>query len=636
MTDPAERESLPHSDLPIGVLDSRCVVDAFCSGVRRAFATLRRTSFVFGDGDSAVWQRSAGRVDVVEVSPGACLTQFGAAGNDASFVERPRSTQRGNRRRYSERLRLVRWLVCVLLVGVTACGAPSASPTTNASVLTSVDLATSASTTIPATEPGGGTPSSSPVTTPQVAVAAIVAPSVEDTIAVDAVPTAMATGSGRLWIASTGDIVAIDPASGTTSARVAVPGIVAMTLDTNFATSSADPPRLAACSADQTVEIGTVSGAISASYPYGCTGIAAGAGGLWIVSDDKLVELGPQGDLLGTFDVDHGLGVAATSESVWVIEAGSGHAQLREIDHYTGATVTTYALDGTAEAVVADDAGVWVSERSGDGVSTLVGFGTAGNSLPRRYLSGSGGTGLDFSGQFLWAASANGVSVVDTSSGELVGSWMLSASSPAASAVRLVAADGRVFISGRVAEGVQRVHPGTFGDSMRSQDAPVPTRIEVGSGCPTSIANTASAEPTPFVNPDPTGLADTFVPGQPTAAIICRYGDVKRTLSALGSTTYVGGALRRHARLDAEEAVKLANTFNDAVPAPYTSSCTIDPDGPAYTAVAFSIPGRRDVDVWYKDHPSCPSVSNGVRDAELINPYRADIVNLLDKDLASN
>ena len=85
--------------------------------------------------------------------------------------------------------------------------------------------------------------------TPRVAVAAIVPPSVEDTIAVDAAPTAMATGSRRLWIASSGDIVAIYPASGTTSARVAVPGIVAMTLDTNIATTSADPPRLAACSA---------------------------------------------------------------------------------------------------------------------------------------------------------------------------------------------------------------------------------------------------------------------------------------------------------------------------------------------------------------------------------------------------
>ena len=448
----------------------------------------------------------------------------------------------------------------------------------------------------------------------------------------------MATGSRRLWIASTDDIVAIDPASGTTSARVAVTGTVAMTLDTNIATTSADPPRLAACSAEQTVEIGTVSDAISASYPYGCTGIAVGGGALWIVSDDKLVELGSQGDLIGMVNVDHGLGVAATNEAVWVIEGGSGQAELCEIEPHTGATVTTYALDGLPEAVVADDAGVWVSERTDAGVSTLLGFGTAGNSLPRRYLAGSGGTGLDFSGQFLWVASANGVSVVDTSSGELVGSSMLSATSPAASAVRLVAADGRVFISGRVAEAVQRVRPGTFGDSMRWHDAPAPTRIEVDSGCPTSIAIAASAElETPFANPDPTGLAGTLVPGQPTGAIICRYGDVETTLTALGSTAYIGGALRQHARLDADAAVQLANTFNDTVPAPFVSSCTADLDGPAYTAVAFSIPGRGDVDVWYEDYANCPSLSNGVREVgPLINGYGADIGNLLAEDLAAN
>jgi hypothetical protein len=356
------------------------------------------------------------------------------------------------------------------------------------------------------------------------------------------------------------------------------------------------------------------------------------------VSDDKLVEFGPQGDLIGTVQVDHGLGVAATNEAVWVIEGGSGQAQLREIEPSVGTTVTTYALDGRPEAVVADDAGQWVSERSDDGVSTLLGFGTAGNSLPRRYLPGSGGTGLDFSGQFLWAASANGVSVVDTNSGELVGSSMLSATSPAASAVRLVAADGHVFISGRVAEVVQRVQPGTFGDSMRWDDAPAPTRIEVDSGCPTSIANAASAElETPFANPDPTGLADSLVPGQPAAAIVCRYGDVGATVSALGSTAYVGGALRRHARLDAGAAVHLANTFNHTVPAPFVSSCTADLDGPAYIAVAFSIPGRSDVDVWYQDYANCPSLSNGVRDAgPLINGYGAEIGNLLDEDLAAN
>jgi len=507
----------------------------------------------------------------------------------------------------------VRVLAAVLLIGATSCATHSAIDTEDA------------------------TPSS-PSTTPGLAAATSVPPSLEDTIAVDAAPTAMATGSRRLWIASAGDIVAIDPASGTTTARVAVPGVVAMTLDTNIATTSADPPRLAACSAEQTIEIGTQSGAISASYPYGCTGMAIGAGALWIVNDDKLVKLGPQGDLIGTVDVDHGLGVAATNEAIWVIEGASAQAQLREIDPYVGTTVTTYALEGRPEAVVADDAGVWVSERSDDGVSTLVGFETAGGSLPRRSLPGSGGTGLDFSGQFLWVASASGISIIDTTSGALVGSSVLPSSSPAISAVRLVAADGRVFISGRVADVVQRVQPGTFGDSTRWNDLPAPTRIEVDSGCPKSIANAAAPGlETPFMNPDASGLADTLVPGQPVAAILCRYGDVETTLTALGSTAYVGGALRQHARLDAEASLHLANTFNDTVPAPFVSSCTPDLDGPAYTVVAFSIPGRGDVDVWYEDYIGCPSLSNGVRRADpLINGYGADIANLLDQDLAAN
>lgn len=129
-------------------------------------------------------------------------------------------------------------------------------------------------------------------------------------------PTAIATGAKRLWIASPTAIVALDPGTDAITAHVPAAGTIAMTLDTNIATSSADPPRLAACSLHQTVEIGTVSGAISATYPWGCTGIAAGAGALWIARDVQLVELGPQGDLVSTVDLDDGLGVAATNDAI--------------------------------------------------------------------------------------------------------------------------------------------------------------------------------------------------------------------------------------------------------------------------------------------------------------------------------
>ena len=291
-------------------------------------------------------------------------------------------------------------------------------------------------------------------------------------------------------------------------------------------------------------------------------------------------------------------------------------------------TIATFPLDGTPDAVIANDAGVWVSERSDDGPETLVGFGTPSNPQVRRYPPGSGGTGLDFSGRFLWVASDDGnISVVDTNTGDLVDPSMPSAGGPAVAAVRLVAADGQVFITGREGDAVQRVQPGSFGESKRWGDAFTPNRIEVGSGCPASIANGASVTTdAPFANPDPNGLAEALIPGRPDGAVICRYTDVETSVSALGSTAYVGGALHQQAALDSAAAVELANTINTAVAADFVSSCTPDFDGPEYTAVAFSVPGRSDIDICYQDYNGCPLLSNGQRTVSpLINGFGADV-----------
>ena len=409
-----------------------------------------------------------------------------------------------------------------------------------------------------------------------------------------------------------------------------------MTLDTNIATSSADPPRLAACSLHQTVEIGTVSGAISATYPWGCTGIAVGAGALWIVRDVQLVELGPHGDLVSTVDVDDGLGVAATNDAIWVIEGGSGHPQLREMQPGLHTTIATFSLDAKPDGVIADDAGVWVSERSEDGTETLLGFGPPSNPHLRRYPPGSGGTGLDFSGRFLWVANNDGdVSIVDTNTGGLVAFPALPSTAPVMSAVRLVAADGHVFATGRETNAVQRVQPGPFGDTMRWGETPTPTRVEVTSGCPVSIASAATVfAATPFVNPDPTGLTETLVPGHPHGALICQYDDVEATVSSLGSTTYVGGALREQATVDANDAVRLASAANVAVAPGYTSTGTPDLNGPQFTVVVFSIPGRSDVDIWYEEYAGSLGLSNGRRGiSPLINGFGADFSRLLDADL---
>lgn len=463
-----------------------------------------------------------------------------------------------------------------------------------------------------------------------------VAPSVDARLVVADSPTAIATGSKRLWIASSNEIVALDPTTATVTAHVPTVGTVAMTLDTNIATSSADPPRLAACSLHQTIEIGTVSGAISATYPWGCTGITVGAGALWIVRDVQLVELGPQGDLVSTVDVDEGLGVAATNDAIWVIEGGSGHPQLREMQPGFHTTIATFPLDAKPDGVIADDAGVWVSERSDDGTETLFGFGTSSNPHLRRYPPGSGGTGLDFSGRFLWVANNDGgVTVVDTNTGDLVASPALSPGPPVASAVRVVAADGHVFVTGRETNVVQRVQPGRFGDSMQWGETPTATRVEVTSGCPVSIASASSVfAASPFANPDPTGLAETLVPGHPRGALICQYDDVEATVSALGSTTYVGGALREHATVDTNDAVRLAGAANVTVAPDYTSTGTPDLNGPQFTVVVFSIPGRSDVDIWSEDYAGSLRLSNGRRTiGQLINGFGADFSRLLDADL---
>lgn len=432
-------------------------------------------------------------------------------------------------------------------------------------------------------------PSSTLTTEPQPPPTSV-APSIDGSLVVADPPTAIATGAKRLWIASPTAIVALDPGTDAITAHVPAAGTIAMTLDTNIATSSADPPRLAACSLHQTVEIGTVSGAISATYPWGCTGIAAGAGALWIARDVQLVELGPQGDLVSTVDHDDGLGVAATNDAIWVIEGGSGHPQLREMQPGFHTTIATFPLDARPDGVIADDAGVWVSERSDDGTETLLGFATSSKPQLRRYPPGSG---------------------------------------------RVVAADGHVFVTGRETNALQRVQPGPFGDTMRWGDTPTPTRVEVTAGCPISIASAASVfAAAPFANPDPTGLADTIVPGHPYGALICQYGDVEATVSALGSTTYVGGALREQATVDTNDAERLASAANATLASDYTSTGTPDRNGPQFTVVALAIPGRSDIDIWYEDYAGSALLSNGRRSINpLINGFGADFSQLLDADL---
>jgi hypothetical protein len=134
-----------------------------------------------------------------------------------------------------------------------------------------------------------------------------------------------------------------------------------------------------------------------------------------------------------------------------------------------------------------------------------------------------------------------------------------------------------------------------------SHGRPLPTSppakallLEVSTGCPKTLGDATTVR-----NTGP-GLADTFVPGTPTAALVCRYSP----------------GLYRSTHLDAAQAQLLAETIDHTALGPndVAASCPEVSGNPGGTVIAFSIPGRADVDIWYADY-GCESFTNGVRTA---------------------
>jgi predicted enzyme related to lactoylglutathione lyase len=155
-----------------------------------------------------------------------------------------------------------------------------------------------------------------------------------------------------------------------------------------------------------------------------------------------------------------------------------------------------------------------------------------------------------------------------------------------------------------------------------SSSARTPTglRADVASGCPTSLGPDPQALiewDGAVANPDQSGLADTLVPDQPTAAMVCRYTAIRR--DDPGS----GGVLASEHRFAAGVAQQLARLANDA---PYTPNsghggCAVALDAaPRFTAVVFSVFGHPDLDLWYQDggddsshNNQCSPLTNGPR-----------------------
>jgi hypothetical protein len=175
-------------------------------------------------------------------------------------------------------------------------------------------------------------------------------------------------------------------------------------------------------------------------------------------------------------------------------------------------------------------------------------------------------------------------------------------------------------------------------DDDHDHDAtPVPAdmiRVDIASGCPATVAGHPRSSSTGaewIWNPDPTDLDHVFVPGTPTSAVVCRYSPLITPMDPSKPSIESGGDLAAEQHLDAFDAVELASLANDIEPSDIAYACMIGTmETATYIAVAFSIPGRSDVDLWLKDWISCPELSNGVRSSgELVNGLGAAFLDRL-------
>jgi hypothetical protein len=142
-------------------------------------------------------------------------------------------------------------------------------------------------------------------------------------------------------------------------------------------------------------------------------------------------------------------------------------------------------------------------------------------------------------------------------------------------------------------------------DALTEWWDPVPMQVTVeGPRLRIAVADPCPASDRGYVSVQNAGddLSSAVLPsGAPTGALVCSY-------EGMNGTTY---ALQRSTSLDPTEAGKLAaaiagtslNHLDDVV-----RSCPRDDT--SMTVLAFSYPGRQDVDIWYH-RTGCRSISNG-------------------------
>lgn len=500
-----------------------------------------------------------------------------------------------------------------IVVGDTATSA--SPPSTTGVIASSSTLGRSTSTT------------AAPTTTTQPAPP--VKPSIEATVAVGDGPKPIVTTYNWIWVATPTEILKIDATSNTVLAHLARAGTIAMTVNPYPSGPPDAPEPLFACSTQDTVEIDSASATIVETYPYGCTGIVYGPNALQVMNGTEVVEIVPGGDLIADTPVGAGgAGLGYTDDAVWVADTTAATVtRLHSGFHTIDATVATRAA--TTNQVLGTHAAIWVTttpNKTTADQTSLIRIDPATNEIAQTYAEGIDADGLDLSGRFLWVTGKDSMFIVDTATNEVVARPQLLTG---ASSGHVVAANGSVWMTIDSPGAVLRINPGSFGDAEPTTQT-TPTRIEVNTGCPSTIGVRSSLQGTPFANPDTTVLADQFVPDAPSGALICRFAGVNFAQTGHGSVGVIGGNLTGSTQIDATAATTLAKTANDVQPAPFAVSGCMPADvGTRYIVIAFTYTGKPDVDLWYIDN-TCPNLSNGTKNAgPLVNGYGRQFATLI-------
>ena len=278
-------------------------------------------------------------------------------------------------------------------------------------------------------------------------------PHADQTIKVGTAPYNVAAGFGSVWVAVSGGLVRLDPATGTVVARIGTghrPWGVAVGEGAVWAGDLNDGTVAKVDPATNTVVWRvTLNTSMGQGSPVG---VAAGGGSVWAAdnSSDEVWRLDPsRGAVLGTAHVGDAHEFVGFGEGgVWI---SSENGTVGELDPASGALMRTIAAGADADFLGFSPGAVWVSNY---GSEFLWRIDPATGAVAAKLNIGAGAQGVAFDGSSLWVAmySAGEALRIDPANGH-VQRRVVIGEKPRGLAV----ADGSVWVANSASGTVSRI-----------------------------------------------------------------------------------------------------------------------------------------------------------------------------------